>query len=184
MDPKQISILAPGISEEEAQLIDPETFRLEDRRLKVSLLRAQKKKTFRQIAEEVGCSFATACRDYKIVTSNFAARFSQAREAILAEEIIRLEYLELEFQTEWDRSKGEHTESTAEMGGRGKDGDERRRSVLRKKQRFGDARLGKLMLEALRMRCELLGLTTSAKANTNELPPVKLVAGIDPAELV
>jgi len=55
---------------------------------------------------------------------------------------------------------------------------------VEKKQKYGDPRLHGLPVKRWENRCKLLGLLKPEDFRKTDLPPVKLVAGIDPSEAV
>ncbi|MFO0937851.1 MAG: hypothetical protein U0798_15210 [Gemmataceae bacterium] len=100
----------------------------------------------------------------------------------LAAQLAKLDLMERELWTEWDRSKGELVESRPV--------DARPETSVSTPQQSEETAKGNTKIMALIQGCwdrrsKLLGLlNTEDFKSMNNLPPVKLVAGLDPVEVV
>jgi len=177
-----LRLLWPESAPETAQSVDQESAAMAERRARVFRLYARGK-TMRQVAEEAGTSLATVCRDVNHVLDAYRLAALQDAHHHVARELARLAAIEAELWDAWERSKGEATETTtARRGGASGEAGESR---TRRRQRDGDPRVMRLVLGCWERRCRLLGLLRAEDfKDTGAMPPVKLVAGLDPAELV
>jgi hypothetical protein len=82
-----------------------------------------------------------------------------------------------------ERSRGDLVEKSR-TGKRDSDGDGTVGGSVKKRQRYGDPRLHALLVQCWRARCVLLGLLDKAETGADKLPAVKLVAGLNPLEVV
>jgi len=163
--------------------LDNERFLVAERRAKSARL-YQQKKTMRQIAAELKVSLQTVHADIHAVLEGWKLYARQNMAQLIVSEIARLAHREADIEIEWERSKGSYTEDNAQTGSRGQNSFSQ--ASRKTRQRYGDPRLAALLLKCWEMRCKLLGMLKpddlSSRGDT--LPPVKLVAGIDPVELV
>lgn len=169
----------PGLTEEESYHLDQGQLAIAERRMRISRLYLGRR-TYKQIVDEVGCSVGTVSKDVNILFDwwrKVAVR--NVGEHIVAQ-LMKLDQMEREFEEAWQKSKGEYTETTT--GQRGKGQSANINAVIKKKQKYGDPKLGALMLKCWENRCRLLGLMNIDPAATDMLPPVKYVAGLDPVE--
>ena len=179
--PAEIRLLWPELPPDDEGNIDDETAVLAERRAKTFRLFGRGL-SMRKIAEEQRCSPATVCRDVHSVVGAWRLIAVQDAAAHVARELIRLAAIEAELWDAWERSKGEATETyTGRRDGKVPTNEAR----VRKKQRDGSPHIMKLILDAWRDRCKLLGLLrTDDVANKGGQVPCKMVAGVNPEELV
>ena len=170
----------PEITPAEGRTLDAETFRIAERRLAVTRL-YRRGLSMAAIAREVKCSPGTVHSDIHAVLDGVKRQAARTARDHLADALQRLTDRECELERDLERSRGELVET---VGGRRvlQSGSVDSTSV-KKKTRYGDPKLHALLVKCWESRCRLLGLLADAK----DLPatvPVKLVSGIDPAELV
>lgn len=170
----------PGLTDEESQTIDNETFVIQERRAKVAKLYA-KGYSYRRMVEEVGCSKTTIGRDVLEVHKHWQRVAVRSMGEQIAMALMRLATLEQDYEEQWERSKGDYTETVSGQRGAGKSASQH--ATIRKRQKYGDPKLAKLLLECWDRRCKLLGLLKVELGGDSMLPPVKYVAGLDPVEV-
>lgn len=176
-----LSVFFPEVTEEEARDLDGGTVAIMERRARVmALYRAGK--TMNAIRQEVGCSLGTVHHDIHTVLAGYAKVASRTAQEHVANELQRLAHREAQVEVDLDRSRGVATETYSEQTSGGKGGGKAR---VRKRERYGDPRLHQLLQGWWDRRCRLLGLLRPEDfRKPDALPPVKLVAGLDPAEVV
>lgn len=174
---------APAPGESADRNLDDERFTISERRAKAARL-YQQKKTMRQIAAELKVSLRTVHTDIHAVLEGWKLYARQHIAELIVMELSRLAHRESDIEIEWERSKGSYTEDNAQTGSRGQNSFSQ--ASRKTRQRYGDPRLAALLLKCWEMRCKLLGMLKpeDISARADSLPPVKLVAGIDPVELV
>ena len=172
---------APG---ESADLnLDDERFIMAERRAKAARL-YQQKKTMRQIAAELKVSLRTVHTDIHAVLAGWKLYARQNIAELIVSELARLANREADIEIEWERSKTSYSEDNAQTGTRGSNAFNQ--ASRKTRQRYGDPRLAALLLKCWEMRCKLLGMLKpdDLSSRSDSLPPVKLIAGINPVDLV
>ena len=173
-----LSFFFPEVTEGEARILDRETLRIMQRRVRVIGLYRQRM-TMMAIAEEVGCSYGTVHSDMHTVLEGYKRIAAHNVQDHLADQLQRLAAREADIEAEWEKSKGDRVETFAEQRSSGNT------AKLKKKQAYGDPRLAHILLQCWDRRCRLLGLLEAGDVRGRDgLPPVKLVAGLDPLEVV
>lgn len=149
-----LSFFFPELTDEEARTIDGETVAIMERRAKVMGL-YRRNLSMRAIAQQVGCNFSTVCRDVRAVLAGYRKYASRGAREHLADALQRLAATEADFTAQWDKSKGELVESTA-LRRSGRAATES--ASVKRRQQYGDPRLGALILRCQAQRSVLLGL--------------------------
>lgn len=180
--PSELRILWPELEPESPdQPLDQETVAIAERRAKVFRLYTRGK-SIRMIAEDASlrCSKSTVARDVQHVLQSYQKIVMQDARAHVIREVAKLTEMEAEAWDAWEKSRGEHIERNEEE----RDGKPGLRKTKRR-LREGDPRYFKLALMCCDRRCRLVGILKAEDFKKDAgLPPVKLVAGIDPAEVV
>lgn len=174
---------APNLDEPEDGILDEERLIVAERRAKSARL-YQQKKTMRTIAAELKVSLGTVHRDIQAVLQGWR-RFARQQVAdLIVMELARLAHREADIEIEWEKSKGDLTETAT--GRRTNQSGSFDTAAVKKRQRCGNPQLAQLLLKCWEMRCKLLGLLRPEDfaAKGNILPPTKFVAGIDPVDAV
>jgi hypothetical protein len=175
-------ILCPELGDEEPERIDHETLLLAERRARIARL-YNRGRTMRQIAEEVKTSPATVCRDVAHVLESLIRAGMQEMDAKRAALKAKLKTREAALWDAWERSQGESTETSSSRRNTG--GGSFDQVGVKRRQRDGDPRWMKLLEGLWEQEARLDGaITKEATSDGSSLPPVKLVAGIDPVEVV
>jgi DNA-binding CsgD family transcriptional regulator len=170
----------PEITPAEGRTLDAETFRIADRRLAVVRL-YRRGLSMAAIAREVKCSPGTVHSDIHAVLDNVKRQAARTARDHLADALQRLTDRECELERDLERSRGEFVETVAGRRVVGTGAVDA--TSVKKKTRYGDPKLHALLVKCWELRCQLLGLLADAKTDPGSVP-VKLVSGIDPAELV
>lgn len=171
------------MTEEEAKTLDNETVIIMERRARVmSLYRSGR--TMRDITTEVKVSLRTIHKDIHFVFDGYKRIAARNAAEHIADALQRLTSREIDIEQEWEKSKGEYVETVSGRRAQGQEASDM--ASVKKRQRYGDPRLATLLLQCWDRRCKLLGLLSGddLKALASTLPPVKMVKGINPAELV
>lgn len=175
-----LSLFFPEVTDEEAKCLDGETVRIAERRARVMAL-YRRGLSMETIRKEVGCSIGTVHHDIHTVLEGYRRLAGRETAQLVADALQRLTARETDIEREWEKSKGELTETaTSKRDGRAPQAS----ASVKKKQRYGDPRLSAQLLQCWDRRCRLLRLLNDDDLKGDGLPPVKLVAGLDPAELV
>jgi DNA-binding CsgD family transcriptional regulator len=175
------SFFYPESTYADGRRLDNESLIIADRRRKVCDLYAAGK-TMREVAEELKISVSTVHAHLHAVHENLKRSAQSKLADRIARELLKLDADERDVRAEWVRSKGEHIESSTSK----RDGKTPGSTAsVKKRTKFGDAKLGALLLKIRDQRCKLLGLYEAAeKQKVQPNPPVKLVSGPDPMDLV
>lgn len=177
-----LSLFFPEVTDEEARLIDGETVKIMERRARVMAL-YRRGKSMAAIAGELRCSAGTVHHDIHTVLDGYRRLAARETAAHVADALQRIAAREADIEAEWEKSKGETVEThTSKREGKLGGGSA---ASVKKKARYGDPRLAALLIQCWDRRCKLLGLLKPEDLKGRDaLPPVKLVAGFDPAEVV
>jgi len=169
--------------DEEGSYLDNERLIIAERRKKASELYLAKW-SMRKIADELKVSLRTVQRDIHAVLDGWEKYTKQNYSRLIVNELARLAHRESDIEIEWEKSKGEVTETST--GKRRVNGNTHDTAAVKKKQRYGDPRLAQLLLRCWELRCKLLKLLTAEDVLQKDkvIQGVKLVAGIAPGELV
>jgi hypothetical protein len=179
--PHAIRLLWPEAAPESPDKVDNESAILNERRVKAFRLYT-KGRTMRQIAEEIKCSLGTVSNYVNHILASYRLMGLQDAKFHLDREVAKLATVEAELWEAWEKSKGMVIEETT--GRRGTSGGDFAQASIKRRQRDGDPRWMKLIQDNVRQRCRLLGIEPDEAKIRDGLPPVKLVAGIDPLEVV
>lgn len=171
----------PEITPDEGERIDNETLILAERRLAVVRL-YRRGLTMKAIAAEVKCSPSTVHKDIHAVLENVKRLTARTARDHLADALQRLNDREYEIERDLERSRGEQVETVA--GRRVLSGGAVDATSVKKRTRYGDPRLHALLLKCWENRCKLLGLLSDVTAADGVAVPVKMVSGVNPAEVV
>jgi hypothetical protein len=180
--PRPLTDFVALLTETEAVTLDAETDRILERRARVAEARARRK-SIRQIADEVKCSVGTVHHDLDVLRRGYLrlAAVSTAEHVAQA-----LQDLEARYQAAWaawERSCGEKTETTTERR------DGRLASAgarVKRMQRDGDPRWAAAVRACWTDYCLLMGLFTreDLKAARDAAHPPLVVGGeADPGAL-
>lgn len=174
---------APGPGEQDDAILDDERFFVAERRAKTARM-YQQKRTMRQISAELKVSLGTVHSDIQAVLNGWRQFARQSVADLIVLELARLAHREADIEVEWEKSKGDLTETAT--GRRTNTSGTFDTAAVKKRQRNGDPRLAALLLKCWEMRCKLLGLLRPEDfaSKGNVLPPTKFVAGIDPVDAV
>lgn len=175
-------LYVPELDADEARNLDHESALIVNRRVRVMHL-YRKRRTMPAIAQEVGCSVGTVHRDIHIVLDGYRRQLALDSKLHVAHELQRLAHREAEIELDLERSRGDLVEKSR-TGKRDSDGDGTVGGSVKKRQRYGDPRLHALLVQCWRARCVLLGLLDKAETGADKLPAVKVVAGLNPLEVV
>ncbi len=176
-DPLVVRILWAEQADEAIDRLDNESAVLMERRARAFRLYSRGH-TMRRIAEMTESSTPTVCRDIREVMEGFRKIVRQDVDVQVSRELGRLAALELEAWEAWDRSKVEKVETTTSKS------DHATAARVAKKQRDGDPRFLLVLEKLWQNRCRLLGLLADNSKQSTTTPPVKLVAGVIPEEVV
>jgi hypothetical protein len=173
---RPLSFFFPEVTSEEARTLDAETLRIMERRVRIMDL-YRRRKPMKEIAAEVKCSLGTVHHDIHTVLAGYKRIAARTAQEHIADALQRLADREADIETEWEKSKVERVELFEDERASGST------MKLKTKQGYGDPRLAALLLQCWDRRCKLLGMLTAADLGGKDgLPPVKLVAGMDPME--
>ena len=174
---KPLGLLFPEVTDEEGRTLDNETLLIAERRIRV-IARYRRRESMRQISIAEKCSFGTVRNDIHVILENYKRIAARSAQEHIADQLQRLADREADIEAEWEKSKGERIETHAEQ----RNGSST--AKLKKKQAYGDPRLAMILLQCWDRRCKLLGLLQPGDFGKDGLPPVKMVAGLDPVEAV
>jgi hypothetical protein len=174
-------VLYPELGDEPVDRIDHETLILAERRARVTRLYARGK-TMRQIAGEVGTSAATVCRDVGHVLESLVQAGMQEMEVKRASMLAKLKMREAALWEAFERSQGESTETSTSRRNTG--GGSFDQVGIKRRQRDGDPRWMRLLEGVWEQEARLHGVVTKENTDADGPVPVKLVAGVNPLELV
>lgn len=118
--------------------------------------------TQEQIAQKLGLSVATVCREIKAIEAEWRANMLRDVEAIKAEELRKLDHYELETLQEWERSKKDCQKKVMEDSQGGRSGKVRK-AKIETTQNFGDPRYMSVLLGIQDRRAKILGLDSPQK---------------------
>lgn len=177
-----LGLLWPEMDDADPDRLDHETAAIAARRVKVFQAYLRRRSVL-AIVEEVGCSRRTVYRDIRHVLDNYKRLVLKDAGELLARQLAKLERQSAEAWAAWERSKGEVVETQTEQ--RTRDQWKAQGARVKKRQRDGDPRFLLLVNKFWLQECQLYGLLKpDASKDAHKLPPVKLVAGFDPAEVV
>jgi hypothetical protein len=177
-----IRILCPEFGDEDSDALDTESSIIAERRAKAHRLRCQGKK-LAEIAAELKCGIGTVHRDLAHVRESFKLVALQDAADHRAQLLDELAFAKREAVEAWMASKGEATETSTSRRSAAA-GDFSMASVKRK-QRDGDPRFLKMFVETLRLHGQIVNVISQDDVKDKDAPtPVKIVAGIDPVEVV
>lgn len=180
--PLAVRLLWPEAAPDDAGAVDHETAVMAERRAKTFRVFARGR-SMREVAAEVGSSLSTVCRDVHHVLDGYRLVALQDAAALVGRQLAKLGEMQAAAWEGWLRSIGEQVERQAARRGRGEEVAKEAR--VRRRQRDGDPRFLMLLERYWRCECLLMGLLSRDDLkNKTTLPPTKLVAGIDPAEVV
>lgn len=164
-----VQTLWPELDDDPIESLDAESALMAENRAKAFRLYTRRN-SMRQVATELGVNASTICRWVNHVLDAYKRIAQQDAINHVAAELSRLATIETELWEAWDRSKGEAVETFT-----GKTNDKSTARVT-KKQRHGDPRIMKLILDAYAQRCKLLGIINKAgEANTGRMSSVVYV---------
>lgn len=176
-----LALFFPAVEPGERRL-DAETLTIAERRTKVAELYARKW-SLRQIKDELRCSLGTVHHDLHTVLEGYKTAALSAAATHVGSALMALSHREHQLELDLERSRGEAVETTT--GRRGKQGAEVGAAQVRKKPQLQvTVKIHALLIQCWDRRCRLLGLLKADDFRALATPPVKLVAGFDPAELV
>jgi hypothetical protein len=177
-----VRLLAPEFGDEVPDALDTESSIIAERRVRAHRLRLTGRK-LAEIAAELKCSVPTVHRDLAHVRTSFKLLAQQDAADHRAQLLDELSFAKAEARSAWLESKSTSFETTASR--RTTESGAYDQTARKQKTREGNPAYLKTYLEALRLHGHIVGLAggddTKDKAGP---PPVKLVAGIDPLELV
>jgi hypothetical protein len=173
----------PEYADELPEDLDGESNTVAERRYKAHALRCRGKR-LADIAAELKCSPATVSRDLEHVRESYRLFVHQDAAEHAAAVAVDLRHIYDEALAAWERSKGVTLEESSSRR-RGQHGTFDVAAV-KKKQRDGNPAYLREMREAIKLIGILTGVIDkdAVKERGDKAPPVKLVAGIDPVELV
>lgn len=191
--PPAIRILWPEVAPEEQDQFDHESAVMAERKAKVFRLYTRGmscRAIADQLAAEAGSGKSVETRHYSTISryvreiyENYRLIALQDAASHVATQLAKLDAMETELWTAWDRSKGEMVETTT--GRRSTASGSHDTAAVKKKQREGNHKIMALIQGCWDRRCKLLGLMKSEDfKGMNGLPPTKFVAGLDPLEAV
>lgn len=174
---------APAPGEQADRNLDNERFLIAERRAKAASL-YHAKKSMREISAQLKVSLQTVHADIHAVLDGWKRFARQNMAELIVRELARLAHREMDIEIEWERSKTSYSEDSAQAGTRGQ--NQFGQTSRKTRQRFGDPRLAALLLKCAEMRYRLLGILKpeDISARGDSLPPVKLIAGTNPVEMV
>ena len=179
--------IEPELTPAEASGFDDGSLAILERRCQVIKLR-RAGKSYRQIRAEIGCSLGTIRNDIVAVQEGYKREAVKEHVAHVADTLARIDALIADFREQWERSKGTRTETfTSRRSGRRTGGDDggSDEARVKKVEQTGNPALARLLVELERYRAEVLGvLSPDTKGQSSAVPPTKMVAGVDPAEVV
>lgn len=192
--PPAIRILWPEVAPEDQDRLDHESAVMAERKAKVFRLYTRGM-SCRAIAEQLAAEssmpskaveprhYSTISRYVKEIFDNYRLISLQDAASHTAAMLARLDQMEVELWAAWDRSKGEFTEQST--GRRQTASGSYDVASVKKKQRLGEPKLMALIQGCWDRRCKLLGLMKAEDFKAmNGMPPVKIVAGMAPEDLV
>lgn len=160
--------------------VDHETVLITERRVRVMRLYRQRQ-GMRAIAAAVGCSLGTVHADIHAVLDGYKRQAVRDAGWHLADMLERLNHIEGEIAADLERSRGEFVETSATRRPAAGGGTQDQHAV-KKRSKYGDPRLLALLAGCWDRRARLLGLLKDQ--DRQAAAPVKLVAGVDPQDLV
>lgn len=188
-----IRILWPEVAPEEQDAIDPETALIAEQKAKIFRLYTRGM-SCRAVAEELAREYSkggqveprhysTISRYIREIHDNYRLIALQDAAIHIASQLAKLDLMEKELWLAWDRSTGELVETTT--GRRQTSSNSFDSAVVKKKQREGNPKIMALIQGCWDRRSKLTGIMNEKDFNSmTGLPPVKMVAGIDPLEAV
>lgn len=142
-----------------------------------------------EIARQVGVNQATVSRDLTFLRKLWMTRSVEAIGQRKAEELARIDHLELTYWDAWERSRQDFESTILERvgmeGDEGKPGKRRGRETKRKEQRVGDPAFLSGVMTCIDKRCKILGLDAPNRNLNIDLTSMtdaqleKLAAGAD-----
>ncbi len=139
-----------------------EDLRIESRRLKAAELYLRGTRSLTRIAQELGVDKSQISRDFKHIRQLWQDAYIEDLNAAKQEELARIAEIENKAWLAWDRScqNAETMEVTGtSQAGKGK--PEKVRKVTR--DQAGDPRFLAIVLDCVKLRCEILGLPAPKK---------------------
>jgi hypothetical protein len=176
-----LSFFFPTLTENEARTIDGESARIMERRARVMDL-YRRGRSMDAIRKELGCSLGTVHADLHAVLDGYRKIAARSAQEHVASALDLLVHREAQVEADLDRSRGEFFETSTNR--RTSTSGQIDQAVVKRKTKYGDPRLHALLQGYWDRRCKLLGLLKNDELKGREMPSVKLVAGIDPVELV
>lgn len=119
--------------------------------------------TLAEIAQKTGLSYETVKRENRIVELEWKARAQEAIDQVKANELAKLDRLELEVWTEWQRSKADYQKRIVEDRPPTVTGQSGRYARIETGASCGDPRYINLLLNIQERRARLLGLDAPNK---------------------
>ena len=175
-----LSFFFPTITDDEARSIDGESVRIMERRARVMDL-YRRGRSMDVIRKELGCSLGTVHADLHAVLDGYRKIAARSAQEHIAAAIQLLVHREAQIEADLDRSRGSFQEriTSRRDGGTGQTGS----ATIKTRTKYGDPRLHALLQGYWDRRCKLFGLWKLDDVR-NQLPPCKVVAGVDPVECV
>lgn len=188
-----LALFFPHLTDQELQSpIDHESFLVAERRAKIASLRRQRK-SHGQIATILGISKSTVNGDIHAVLDGYRRLAAVDAAYHIADALDALDAHMADLKEQWEKSKEPRKESASSRrtaAGRIRNNGEplapgeTETTSAKMKESLGDPRLAALWQQCWEKRCMLLGILNKADLKSAGPPPVKMIAGIDPAEVV
>jgi hypothetical protein len=177
-----VRLLAPEFGDEEPDSLDHESNAIAERRVRAHRLRLTGRK-LAEIAAELRCSIPTVHRDLAHVRESFRLLAMQDAAGHQAQLLDELSFAKAEARSAWLESKTASVETSASRRTTGAGAFDQ--TAQKRRTREGNPAFLKTYLEAMKLHGQIVGLASGEDAKDKVgPPPVKLVAGVDPVELV
>jgi hypothetical protein len=177
-----VRLLAPEFGDEAPDLLDTESSIIAERRVRAHRLRLVGRK-LAEIAAELKCSVPTVHRDLAHVRTSFKLLAQQDAADHQAQLLDELSFAKAEARSAWLESKSTSFETTASRRTTGAGAYDQ--TARKQKTREGNPAYLKTYIEALKLHGAIVGITSGEDPKDKSgPPPVKMVAGVNPMELV
>jgi hypothetical protein len=117
-----------------------------------------------QIAEAVGCTQQQVSADLKVMSTNWKESALVDMNEAKSKELAKIDNLEQEYWTAWEKSKADFTQKTIKASGGtdGKEGEKPKPKRMEKTEKemvsYGEPRYLDGVMKCIAKRCEILGI--------------------------
>ena len=120
------------------------------------------------IAEKLGVSQQQISRDLKTIQKQWRELTTINLDEAKQKELARIDQVEREYWTEWERSRDERTKTRKEKALVGDGETARGKATIETEERLGDPRYLQGVQWCITKRCEVLGLNAPTKVDSSQ----------------